>query len=83
MFQFLNLCAIRTGPCTPCIIEVSALCPRGAVMYNFMQALDERVLTTPRQKRNAWLVQLVFWLVMFAALDAWTVISYQQLAGSS
>ncbi|MFA4903535.1 MAG: hypothetical protein WC600_12435 [Desulfobaccales bacterium] len=52
-------------------------------MYNFMQALDERVLTTPRQKRNAWLVQLVFWLVMFAALDAWTVISYQQLAGSS
>jgi hypothetical protein len=54
-----------------------------AVMYNFMKALDEQVLTTPRQQRNAWLIQGAFWVVMFAALDAWTVISYQQLAGSS
>jgi hypothetical protein len=53
-----------------------------AVMYNFMQALDERVLTTPKLRRNAWLVQAAFWLVMFAALDAWTVISYQGVAGS-
>jgi len=48
-----------------------------AVMYNFLKALDERVLTTPARRRNAWLVQLAFWLLMFAALDAWTVISYQ------
>jgi hypothetical protein len=54
-----------------------------AVMYNFMKALDERVLTTPQRRRNAWLVQVAFWLVMFAALDAWTVMSYQQLAISS
>ncbi len=48
-----------------------------AVMYNFLTVLDERVLTTPRRRRNAWLVQVAFWLVMFAAMDAWTVISYQ------
>jgi hypothetical protein len=47
------------------------------VMYNFLKALDERVLTTPRRRRNAWLLQLAFWLFMFAAMDAWTVISYQ------
>jgi len=48
-----------------------------AVMYNFLTVLDERVLTTPRRRRHALLVQGAFWLVMFAALDAWTVISYQ------
>ena len=48
-----------------------------AVMYNFLTVLDERVLTTPTRRRYAWLIQLAFWLVMFAALDAWTVISYQ------
>jgi hypothetical protein len=48
-----------------------------AVMYNFLKALDERVFVSPRQKRNAWLVLLIFWLVMFVAIDAWTVISYQ------
>jgi hypothetical protein len=48
-----------------------------AVMYNFLKVLDERVLTTPRQRRRAWLIQAAFWLVMFAALDAWTVLSYQ------
>jgi hypothetical protein len=48
-----------------------------AVMYNFLKVLDERVLTTSRRRRNAWLVQIAFWLVMFAALDARTVISYQ------
>jgi hypothetical protein len=53
-----------------------------AVMYNFLKALDERVLTTPQRKRAAWLVQLAFWVVMFAAMDAWTVISYQRVAGS-
>jgi hypothetical protein len=54
-----------------------------AVMYNFLKALDERVLTTPARQRIAWLVQLAFWLVMFAAIDAWTVISYQQVAGGN
>jgi hypothetical protein len=48
-----------------------------AVMYNVLKALDERVLTSPRRRRNAWLIQVAFWLVMFAAIDAWTVMSYQ------
>ncbi len=48
-----------------------------AVMYNFMQALDERVLITSRRCRYAIVLQLAFWLVMFAAIDAWTVISFQ------
>ncbi len=48
-----------------------------AVMYNFFKALDERVLTTPRRRRTFGLAQAVFWLVMFMAMDAWTVISYQ------
>jgi hypothetical protein len=48
-----------------------------AVMYNFMQALEERVLITLKQRWWAYGVQLIFWLVMFAALDKWTVISFQ------
>jgi hypothetical protein len=48
-----------------------------AVMYNFLKALDERVLTTPKRRRKAWLVYAAFWLVMFAAIDAWTVITYK------
>ena len=48
-----------------------------AVMYNFMRALDERVLVTAQRCRYAILIQLAFWLVMFAALDARTVISFQ------
>jgi hypothetical protein len=48
-----------------------------AVMYNFMQALEERVLTTPPRRGWAYLVQLAFWIIMFAAMDAWTVISFQ------
>jgi hypothetical protein len=48
-----------------------------AVMYNFLEVLDERVLVTPRRCRYAVLIQLAFWLVMFAAMDAWTVLSYQ------
>lgn len=47
-----------------------------AVMYNFLKSLDERVLTTPRQRRWFYLGQIIFWLLMFAALDAWTVISF-------
>jgi hypothetical protein len=48
-----------------------------AVMYNFLAALDERVFTTGTQRRWAYGVQVVFWIIMFAAMDAWTVISYQ------
>ncbi len=48
-----------------------------AVMYNFMQALDDRVLITRRRCRYAMVIQLAFWLLMFAALDARTVISFQ------
>lgn len=48
-----------------------------AVMYNFYQALEKRLLNTPRRRAWAWLAQLAFWLIMFAALDAWTVISFQ------
>jgi len=47
-----------------------------AVMYNLCMALEERVLTTPPRRREAWLVQFAFWLIMFAAIDAWTVISF-------
>jgi hypothetical protein len=48
-----------------------------AVMYNFLKALDERLLTTPRRRRFSYAVLLAFWIMMFAAMDAWTVISYQ------
>ena len=48
-----------------------------AVMYNFLTALDDRVLTTPTRRRYSYVVQLAFWIIMFAAMDAWTVISYQ------
>ncbi|MFA4903533.1 MAG: hypothetical protein WC600_12425 [Desulfobaccales bacterium] len=48
-----------------------------AVMYNFMKALDERVLITPQRRQWAYGVQLVFWITIFAAMDAWIVISYQ------
>lgn len=46
-------------------------------MYNFMKVLDERVLVTRRRCGYALVIQLGFWLAMFAAIDAWTVISYQ------
>jgi hypothetical protein len=48
-----------------------------AVMYNFMKALDDRVLVTQRRCRYAIAFQLAFWLLMFAAIDARTVISFQ------
>jgi hypothetical protein len=48
-----------------------------AVMYNFLTVLDERVLIPPNRRCYAYVVQLAFWIVMFAAIDAWTVISYQ------
>lgn len=48
-----------------------------AVMYNFIKGLDERVFTTPRRRAWAYATQVAFWLLIFAAMDAWTVISYQ------
>ena len=48
-----------------------------AVMVNFLKILDERVLVTSRRCHYAIVIQLAFWLVIFAAMDAWTVISYQ------
>jgi hypothetical protein len=48
-----------------------------AVMYNFIRALETRVLVTPRRCRYAIVTQLAFWLIMFSAIDAWTVISFQ------
>jgi len=46
-----------------------------AVMYNFFKVLEEKLLVTSRQRRCFWVGQLAFWVLMFAALDAWTVIS--------
>jgi hypothetical protein len=48
-----------------------------AVMYNFLRALDAKVLVTHRRRRCSYMVHLAFWIVMFAAIDAWTVISFQ------
>ncbi|MGQ9919815.1 MAG: hypothetical protein ACUVRZ_00635 [Desulfobacca sp.] len=45
----------------------------GAVMANFLQVLQSRWLTSP-QARRCWLAgQVLFWLLMFTALDRWTV----------
>lgn len=47
----------------------------GAVMYNFLMLLEERWLPTP-QAKHRWLAgQLIFWILMFAALDRWTVVA--------
>ncbi len=46
-----------------------------AVMYNFITMLEERWLTSPRAKQR-WLAgQVVFWVIMFAAIDRWTVLA--------
>jgi hypothetical protein len=48
-------------------------------MFQFLNLITysdcQQVLTTP-MRRNVWLVQLAFWVVMFAD-DVDTVISYQ------
>jgi hypothetical protein len=46
-------------------------------MYNFLKALNERVLITPRRRRLAYLVQLAFWAPIFWAIDNWTVLSFR------
>jgi hypothetical protein len=47
-----------------------------AIMYNFLVIADERLLTTPRQKRWFWVGQGLFWVIMFWAIDTWTVMSF-------
>src|SRR4030042_566659 len=48
-----------------------------AVMYNFLLALENRVLTSPSRRRLFWLLQGAFWLAAFWAIDTWTVLSYR------
>lgn len=48
-----------------------------AVMYNFFKALESRVLTSPRKRGFAYLLHGAFWLLMFAAIDTWTVVSFR------
>lgn len=45
-----------------------------AIMYNFLMLLEERWLATPRARQRWQAGQVLFWLVMFAALDRWTVL---------
>ena len=45
-----------------------------AVMYNFLVMVEDRWLT-PRAQQRCWLGQLLFWVIMFAALDRWTVLA--------
>lgn len=44
-----------------------------AVMANFLEVLEERWLTTDRARRYWMAGQVLYWLLMFAALDRWTV----------
>lgn len=46
------------------------------VMYDFLKILDERLPTKPKQRKLFYGVQVLFWIIMFAALDARTVRSY-------
>ena len=46
-----------------------------AVMYNFLTTLERTWLTSPRARQRLLIGQLIFWLIMFAAIDRWTVLS--------
>jgi hypothetical protein len=48
----------------------------GAVMYTFLKAVDRRLGAFPTGRRRFWLTQAAFWLIMFAAIDARTVLSF-------
>jgi hypothetical protein len=61
----------------PGFLGFPAFALEAAVMYNFLTALDERVLTTPKRRGFSYGVQLAFWIIIFGAMDAWTVMSYQ------
>lgn len=47
-----------------------------AVMYNFIQLLRQTVLQSPPARRLWWLTQVGFWVLMFGAIDHYTVISF-------
>lgn len=46
-----------------------------AVLVNFLQALEKNRLLSARLRRRLLVGQLIFWLLMFAALDRWTVLA--------
>jgi hypothetical protein len=48
-----------------------------AVIYNFLSALESRIIKTPQRRRVFYLLQGIFWVVMFAAMDARTVMSFR------
>ncbi len=47
-----------------------------AILYIFMEELHARLGAHPRGRRLFWLAQGAWWLVMFAAIDARTVLSF-------
>jgi hypothetical protein len=47
-----------------------------AVMYNFLTTLENQWLSSPRARRRLLVGQLIFWLLMFAAVDRWTVLAF-------
>jgi len=48
-----------------------------AVIYNFLSALESTIINTTQRRRVFYLLQGIFWVVMFAAIDAWTVMSFR------
>ena len=46
-----------------------------AVMYNFLKTLEKTWLPSARARRRLLVGQLIFWLLMFAAIDRWTVLA--------
>ncbi|MBM4273850.1 MAG: hypothetical protein FJ134_05235 [Deltaproteobacteria bacterium] len=47
------------------------------VIYNFFNVLEPRVFQTRTGRGYYYLAHLIFWLLMFAAIDHWTVISFK------
>jgi hypothetical protein len=47
------------------------------VMYNFINVLEPRLFQNRSGRRYYFLAHLAFWVLMFAALDRWTVISFK------
>ena len=46
-----------------------------AVMYNFLETLEKNRLPSAQTRRRLLIGQLIFWLLMFAAIDRWTVLA--------
>lgn len=47
-----------------------------AILYTFLEGFSSRLAATPRGRRLFWLAQGLWWLLMFAAIDARTVLSF-------